>query len=208
MTRQQCKWYRIQDGKQRTLYRLLSPGYSGAQDFEPLLKECGATIISHGDAPEAFVGSWSGGQMQEYRYEIYGKRLYAYVVLFTSIDDYAHEWVISDTVLTAHAAADLLEQGRELTQATHFLYLVVEGQPFNHPDRLRDGWATPRNSEALRGCYHLCCDSDAEAETEAMSMTDFSSSLREPSDPGPYYKVLQRRGAVPTDFKLLGSVLL
>jgi hypothetical protein len=158
------------------LWRLKSPGYCAGQDFEETLHRAGAIVLSHGDAPEVwYVGSISGGPLQEYRYSIAGQTLYAYVLTSCTIDDYQQEWIVSEAALSASDAADLILEGRALSnQRTHCLYVVRPGEPLIDPRRLADGWVDPRNSPAILRQYYLTCDTDAEAVAEAASLTDWS----------------------------------
>lgn len=99
--------------------RIKSEGFGATSDstsdpIESLLRKQGAEIHYVADAVVhrgGSVGSMAG-PLQEICYTLVGARWYLYVLTTTTIDDWCQEWWVSLRRLTAHAAADAIEECR------------------------------------------------------------------------------------------------
>jgi hypothetical protein len=102
----------------RRVVRLFSRGYTGLveRDFEDLIKEHGGEVIYRAPAIDSgYVGTMAG-EIEEIKFRIKGRELYAYVLLFTDVDSYAEEVWTTDRRLSASAAANTLMAVREFLQ--------------------------------------------------------------------------------------------
>lgn len=98
--------------------RIKSEGFGATSDMtsddvESILRKQGAEI--HYIAPAVSGGGYVGslaGPLEEICYTLSGVRWYLYVVTTNSIDDWCQEWWVSQRRLTAHAAADAIEECR------------------------------------------------------------------------------------------------
>jgi len=109
--------------RERVAVRVKTPGYGAISDIDglPGIEEllpspkAKARILYAADAlGEGFVGSFTGGQIQEICYEIDGARWYLYLLNTSGGDTWHQEWWTSHQRLTAQAAGDAIEAARKM----------------------------------------------------------------------------------------------
>jgi len=119
-------WAQTPDGKQTVPVHVKSEGYGCLDDASPLpdlekllpSERVGARVLYAADAIGGeFVGSITGGQLQEICYELDDARWYLYLLNQSGGDTWHQEWWVSHKRLDAHTAADAIEAARRFTRA-------------------------------------------------------------------------------------------
>jgi hypothetical protein len=117
-------FHRTPEGREVVAVRVKSEGFGRMADdmrcldIERLLpsERVGATVLYAADAPCAgFVGSVTGGQLQEICYELAGNRWYLYLLNSNGGDTWQQEWWVSSRRLDAGVAADAIEAARAIS---------------------------------------------------------------------------------------------
>jgi hypothetical protein len=110
--------YATRDGKPFLPIRIKSEGFGVTDDstskpIEDLLRDRGAKLRHIADARgRGFVGSITGGPIQEYSYDLDGQHWYMYVLTSSTGDDWCQEWWVSHQRLSASAAGKAIEASR------------------------------------------------------------------------------------------------
>ena len=117
----EISWDRVRshDEQGRHLLRLKSTGRNTlVEDCIVARIEKHGTVIYQSDAlGEGYVGSWSGGPIQELLYEIGGNRRYMYTLVSSDIDTFQEESWCTNRRMTANAVADTILKAREMAMA-------------------------------------------------------------------------------------------
>jgi hypothetical protein len=152
------RWIEVK-GSQETPFRIKSQGFGaawdslGMGDVEYALRKNGAEIHYIGLAlTQGFVGSVTGGGIQEICYDLAGKRWYMYVLLERDIDDWQQEWWVSPQRLTAHAAGDVIVACRDMKTRDEI-----------RRKEINEAWNVPPHKAGLRRRNDYI---DAESNTE------------------------------------------